>query len=110
MSWHPTSSQFEGFPNTVVEYLAAGRPVVTTDAGGVPEMVRHMTNGWLIPCGDEKKLHKGILSLLENPDLRDKLSRGALKTIKEKFSEDIMMSNLEAFFKETISRYNTIPQ
>jgi len=102
-----SNSQFEGFPNTVVEYLAAGRPVVTTDAGGVPEMVRHMCNGWLIPCGNEKKMYEGILSLLENPDLRDKLSRGALKTIKEKFSEDMMMFNLEAFFKEMINRHKT---
>jgi glycosyltransferase involved in cell wall biosynthesis len=102
-----SNSMFEGFPNTVVEYFAAGRPVVTTDAGGVTEMVGHLKNGFLVPCGDEKKLYDGIRSLLEDPNLRDRLGRNALKTVREKFSEDIMLDNLEAFFMETIDAHKT---
>jgi glycosyltransferase involved in cell wall biosynthesis len=100
-----SSSRFEGFPNTVVEYLAAGRPVVATDAGGVAEMVEHMKNGVLVPCGDEKKLLEGIQLLIANQALRKRLGLNAIRTIEEKFSEDRMLDNLDAFFRETILTY-----
>ena len=97
-----STSSFEGFPNTVVEYLAAGKPVVTTDAGGVAEMVTHMQNGILVPNGDEKKLRDAVLMLLSTPDLMKNLGARALKTIEENFSEDRMLDHLETFFMDTI--------
>lgn len=99
-----SSSSFEGFPNTVVEYLAAGRPVVSTDTGGVAEMVAPMQNGVLVPNGDEKKLRDAILMLLSKPDLMKRLSQNALKTVEERFSEDSMLNRLEKFFSDTIRR------
>ena len=97
-----SSSSFEGFPNTVVEYLAAGRPVVSTDTGGVAEMVASMQNGVLVPNGDEKKLRDAILMLLSKPDLMNRLSQNALKTVEERFSEDGMLNRLEKFFSDAI--------
>jgi len=101
-------SLFEGFPNTVVEYLAAGRPVVTTEAGGVTEMIRHRENGLLVPCGDEDRLFEKIKELLLDRDLSMTLQRNARQTIREKFSEDIMLDQLEAFFRQTIQQYRRI--
>ena len=98
------SSLFEGFPNAVVEYFAAGRPVITTDAGGIPEMVQHGVNGLMVPCGDEDRLYDSLLLLVTNPDLRETLQQNARKTIQEKFSEDIMLDKLEAFFRQTIQK------
>jgi glycosyltransferase involved in cell wall biosynthesis len=99
-----STSLFEGFPNTVVEYLAAGRPVITTDAGGIPEMVKHMVNGLLVPCGDEDRLYDNLLLLVRNMNLRETLQQNARNTIQEKFSEDIMLDKLEAFFRQTIHK------
>ncbi len=98
-------SLYEGFPNTVVEYLAASRPVVTTDAGGVPEMINHRENGLLVPCDDEEKLFENVLELVQNQNLRKTLQFNARETIREKFSEDIMLDKLEAFFRQTIEQY-----
>ena len=98
-------SRFEGFPNTVVEYLAAGRPVVSTDAGGVSEMIRHRENGLLVPCKDDEMLYKNVLELLQDQNLRKILQHGARQTIREKFSEDIMLDQLEAFFHQTIQQH-----
>jgi len=95
-------SRFEGFPNTLVEYLAAGRAVVTTDAGGVPEIVTDNHNGLIVPCGDEEKLLENLLTLIQKPELRVALEQNARKTILEKFSEDIMLDDLESFFSQTI--------
>jgi len=99
-------SLFEGFPNTVVEYLAATRAVVTTDAGGVPEMIKHRFNGILIPCGDENELYQKLLELVQGPELRERLQHNAHRTVVDKFSEDIMLDHLEAFFRETLDSYH----
>ena len=98
-----SNADFEGFPNTVVEYFAAGRPVVTTDAGGVDEMVKDRENGILVPAGDDELLYEGIALLIENDALRSKLAGNAVKTIEEGFSEDQMIDQLERFFRESIS-------
>lgn len=98
------NSIFEGFPNTVVEYFAAGRPVVTTDAGGVAEMARHEYNSLLIPCdNDDEKLFFSLLRLIESPNLRFCLGENAVKTIANGFSEEIMLDRLEQFYKSCLS-------
>lgn len=93
------NSLFEGFPNTVVEYFSAGRPVITTDAGGVTEMARHEDNALLIPCNDEKKLFSNLTRLIQSPHLRSHLGENAVKTIECGFSEKIMLDRLEKFYK-----------
>ena len=98
------SSGFEGFPNTVVEYFAAARPVVTTDAGGVAEMVLNRENAILVPVGDDERLYGGIAALVEDPALRERLAGNAAKTIVESFSEDLMIERLEKFFRDAIAR------
>jgi|GEM_PF-127818 len=97
-----SNSRFEGFPNNVVEYFAAGRPVVTTDAGGVNEMAKHGENALLIPCDDDGRLYESIVALIQNPEMRRRLGCSAMETIRNGFSEDIMIDRLEAFFLESI--------
>ncbi|RLC46311.1 MAG: hypothetical protein DRH57_06350 [Candidatus Cloacimonadota bacterium] len=98
-----SNSQFEGFPNTVVEYFAVGRPVVTTDVGGIAEMVKDGENAFLIPYGDNQQLYQKLVLLIENPDLRKHFGKNAMDTIKKGFSEDIMIEKLEILFRN-ISR------
>lgn len=92
------NSTFEGFPNTVVEYFAAGKPVVTTNAGGVAEMARNDYNALMIPCADEEALYGSLVRLIESADLREELSGNARSTIHAGFSEDRMLDRLEAFY------------
>jgi glycosyltransferase involved in cell wall biosynthesis len=97
-----SNSSFEGFPNTVVEYFAAGRPVVTTDAGGVTEMATHGEHALIVPVGDNEKLRDSIGRLIRNQTLREELGQKARQRIQNGFSEDHMMDRLENFFKESI--------
>jgi len=99
-----SNSSFEGFPNTVVEYFAAGKPVITTNVGGVTEMVKNEENGLLIDYGNQEQLLNKIVLLIENPDLRKRLSQNALETIKNGFSEDVMIEKFEALFQEIINQ------
>ncbi len=57
-------SRWEGMPNAVLEAMAAGKPVVATEVGGVPELVLHGETGILVPPGDTDALAQAILDLL----------------------------------------------
>jgi glycosyltransferase involved in cell wall biosynthesis len=62
------SSRSEGLPRAVVEYMAAGVPVVASDVGGVPEVVHPGETGWLVPAGDAGAMAAAIVAALEGPD------------------------------------------
>lgn len=97
------NSSFEGFPNAMVEYFAAGRPVVTTDVGGISEMARHESNALLIPCNDDEKLFESLKRLIDSPHLRSRLGENAAKTISDGFSEEAMLDRLENFYRSCVS-------
>ena len=61
-------SLYEGFPNALLEAMAALVPVVASDVGGVGELVRHEENGLLVPPGSPSTLADAIRSLLLNPE------------------------------------------
>ena len=97
-----SNSFFEGFPNTIAEYFAVGKPVVTTDAGGTGEMVKDGVNALMIPCGDDAGLYRSLMQLIKNEALRVKLCKNAMETIQQGFSGDIMLENLERLFEKMI--------
>lgn len=61
------ASRQEGFPNVILEYMAAGRPVVATDVGGVREAVLHGTTGLMVAPGDPQALADALMSVLDDP-------------------------------------------
>jgi glycosyltransferase involved in cell wall biosynthesis len=100
-------SSFEGFPNTVVEYFAAGCAVVTTSAGGVCEMATDGINALVTPVNDVDAMAKAIATLIEQPETRITLGRNAAATIRERFSEDRMIERLNRFYHAAIGFSNT---
>jgi L-malate glycosyltransferase len=68
-------SRDEAFPNSLLEAMAISRPVVATNAGGIPEAVTHGVNGLLIPVGDAAELASAISRLLKDPSLRAAMGR-----------------------------------
>lgn len=59
----------EPFGQVVIEGMAAGKPVVATDGGGIPEIVRDGVTGILVPMGDAKAMADALMKLLSDPDL-----------------------------------------
>jgi len=59
----------EGFPNAVIEAMAAGKPVVASEVGGVPEAVVHGSTGFLVPPQDSAALAERLATLLRDPAL-----------------------------------------
>jgi glycosyltransferase involved in cell wall biosynthesis len=97
------NSSLEGFPNSLVEYMAAGRAVVSTDVGGVGEIVQEGRNGLLVKAGDKRALVEAMVTLRRDSDLRERLGREALSTVETRFSEEVMLDNLETFFESRIA-------
>jgi len=78
------SSAYEGFPNVLIEAMACGVPVISTDClSGPREIITNGKNGILVPVGDERKLAEAILDLLNNEKKRKKFSVEARKRIRD---------------------------
>ncbi len=63
------SPDIDNMPNSVIEAFAAGLPVATTDAGGIPFIVRHEENGLMVRSGDHEALGDALKRLVSEPDL-----------------------------------------
>ena len=96
-------SRSEGFPNTVIEALAAGCPVVATPVGGVPEVVVDRRTGLLVPPGDPIALAQAIEELMRDPGLRQRMGAAGVERIQKNFTLSEMTVKMEQLFEETIS-------
>lgn len=83
----------EGTPRSVLEAMAMGRPVVTTDVPGCRETVQHERNGLLVPARDAAALHEAMTRLIENPRQREAMGRESLEMARELF--DVRKVNRE---------------
>jgi glycosyltransferase involved in cell wall biosynthesis len=70
------SSTIDNMPHCLIEAFAAGMPVVTTGAGGIPFIVEHERNGLIVPIGDPDALAAGVLRVLGDGELADRLVAG----------------------------------
>jgi glycosyltransferase involved in cell wall biosynthesis len=80
-------SKTEGWGLSLMEAMACGKPVVASRAGGIPELVRHGTDGILVRPGDVRGLADSIVSLLRDPMLRERMGRNGRLRVRE-FSWD----------------------
>ena len=78
----------DNMPNSVIEAYAAGLPVVTSDAGGIPYIVRHGETGLMVPRGDDAALAAAALRLLREPELARGLARRAREECVAKYTWD----------------------
>jgi glycosyltransferase involved in cell wall biosynthesis/peptidoglycan/xylan/chitin deacetylase (PgdA/CDA1 family) len=96
------SSINEGFPNAVLESMAAGKPVVATDGGGTQEAVINDKTGLLVPPRDSEALAKAILKLLHNQNLADFMGKEGKNLVKQEFSMVKMIRNLENLYQNLL--------
>ncbi len=89
-------SQNEGFPNTVVEAMAYGVPVLATRVAGLGEVLTDMENVLLVnPDTDERAIVEKMKTLVFQPEMRARLREKAFLIVKEKFSLEKMTDILE---------------
>jgi glycosyltransferase involved in cell wall biosynthesis len=94
------ASRAEGLPNAVLEYMAAGLPVVATSVGGVPEIIESEVSGLLVPPENPAALSAALLRLLENEELRRKLGKAGQERIMTDFSFSRVITKLNLLYEE----------
>jgi glycosyltransferase involved in cell wall biosynthesis len=93
------SSRAEGFPNAVLEYMGAGRPVVATDVGGVREAIGgDGFAGYLVPPGDAKQMAARIVSLLRDEAQSRTMGERGRQIIDRKFSPRAQVDRTMALY------------
>ncbi|MDD4582927.1 MAG: glycosyltransferase [Eubacteriales bacterium] len=73
------SSNSEGLPLSVLEAMACGLPIITTEAGGVVDIVKNGENGFITPVGDVESLSRAMIELIENDKLRKAMGTASRK-------------------------------
>lgn len=93
------TSHNEGMPVSLIEALAAGRAVVGTSVGGVPELLGGSTRGLLVPPGDEARFAQAIVRLLDEPSLRASLGRAGHDYVFPEFDIATLVGRMDALYR-----------
>jgi glycosyltransferase involved in cell wall biosynthesis len=94
-------SDSEGLPLTLLEAMAAGLPVVATEVGGIPELVRDARCGWLCPVSDHGRLADAMLRVAESGERQEMGARGRASAIQS-YSLEKMGAKYEHLFREIL--------
>ena len=98
------SSITEGLGTSILDAMAASRPVVATAAGGIPEAVEHGVTGLVVPPQHPAELADAILALLKDPELRARMGAAGLARARERFTADRMVDATIAAYEAAAGR------
>jgi glycosyltransferase involved in cell wall biosynthesis len=93
----------EGIPNSMLEAMATGLPVVATDHGGIPEAIENGVSGILVPERDYEALSHALLEAVKDRDLLARLARNGANVVAQKFDQQNQIRRLEEIYLGMIS-------
>ena len=97
-------SRSEGLPLALLEAMFAGRPVIASAVGGIPEVVRHNQEALLCEPDSPDDLASALSSLLREPDLRERLGTAGRDLAKQRYSPEAMVSAYETVYRSGLKR------
>lgn len=92
----------EAFGLVLLEAMLAKLPIISTNSGGVPEIIEHEKNGLLVPPANSNALSNAIKKLLASPDLNKKIIQAGYQIVKEKFHAKIMAEKTSAVYDKLL--------
>ena len=98
------SSISEGFPNSVVEAMAAARPIVATRVGGTPDAIADGVTGILVPPQDPAALAAAMVRMLEHPAEAVQMGLAAREAARTSYSQAAVMARLLSLYEELVRR------
>jgi glycosyltransferase involved in cell wall biosynthesis len=98
------SSHAEGLSNALLEYMAAGKPIVATAVGGNIDLIDDGIHGLLVPPRDPDRLAAAITALLDDPALAWRLGAAARRRVEDGYSRQAMVRRVENFYERLMRR------
>jgi len=92
----------EGTPVTAIEALAAGRPVVATRVGGVPDVVRDGEDGFLVEAGDVEALAERLASLAADPGLRERMGAAGRGRVLPRYAVARLVDDVDRLYRSLL--------
>lgn len=96
-----TDGQMDGIPLSLMEAMAAGKPVVASAISGIPELVIHEVNGLLVDAAYPERIEAAIRRLLEDPALCERLGDAGRRTVRQQYDVRHTSASLVALFDRT---------
>lgn len=98
-----TPREPEGHPWVIVEAMACGLPVISTDQGAITESVIDSQNGFIVSTSSPNQIFDKLILLMNDPELRNRMGEQSRKLYESQFTEDRMVENLVAVFNKVIT-------
>lgn len=98
-----TPREPEGHPWVIVESMAAGLPIISTDQGAITESVLHGKNGFIVDPFSPQQIADKLTELINDKQLRNSMGEMSQKLYREKFNEDALVGNYSRIFDQIIS-------
>jgi glycosyltransferase involved in cell wall biosynthesis len=93
----------EGTPVSAIEALAAGRPVVATRVGGVPDVVREGEDGFLVEAGATEDLAERLAELARDPGLRERMGKQGRARVLPRYAVDRLVDDVDRLYRSLLS-------
>jgi glycosyltransferase involved in cell wall biosynthesis len=93
----------EGHPWVIIEAMAAGLPIITTDRGAITESVINGVNGFIVRTNSPEEIAEKIRFLIDNPEERIRMGKESHRLYEENFTEEIMVKNLSKVFDTVLN-------
>ncbi len=97
------STTGEPFGQVIIEGMAAGKPIVATNGGGVPEIVRDGETGFLVPMNDHIAMVSALSRLIENPEMAREMGAAGYKRVRNEFSIQKTAREIELVYESLLS-------
>ena len=97
------TSKNEGSPVALIEAMAAGRPVVSTRAGGVEDVVIDGTTGVVVPIGDVTAIARAVVNLLEDPVRAERIGAAARASVAAQFGSRRLVGDIDALYQRLLA-------
>lgn len=98
-------SEKESFGLVLIEAMACGVPCIGTDIGGIPEVIEHNKNGYIVPLHDIEHVACYALKLLKNEELLNEFRQNAIITVKNKFHSSMIVEQYENLYMEVAKQH-----
>ena len=92
----------EGMPITILEAMAAAKPIVATDVGGVGEMIEDQEGGMLVPARTPSALADALIALAGDAERRERMGRAARQRLERDFAQDGMVAATDRLYRDKL--------